>query len=800
VRNALFLLSALPLFSSAPELARQIRENGFDPRECYRVRDLEIVRGEARIFLNEGLVIFQRPVAGRIVAAAFSGDVEGGGGEILLIPPARSERASLASFIRSPNLAERFRTAVFLFTDGTAGELREKIRESPVAKNAPEAGVLLASRWDSVLGNLSRSFEVRLVEDILAGRRDAAGLFFAAIVGEKLGNFDLLYDPNLRQQLMLGQVANRGGHAFYDVWTSFAARDFRLGRREWKPRTVTVSQYRLNAALEPDLRLRVETRLAVELEESAAVLPFEISPRMRVESATVDGQPADVFAPESTRANLARGDGNQTFLIVPPAPLGPGSHELVVQHAGEVITHAGNQVYFVGSRINWYPLSGLQFSQYEMEFRYPKHLSLVTSGVPVEERVEGEWKITRSRSGGRLRYAGFNLGNYLRESAEKGPYRVDVYANRNLEAELQPKTVVIAAPPPAGLPRRRPPFADIAPATPILLPAPARVATGSMARAIAEEFEWMASILGPPPQPALSVSPIPGIFGQGFPGLLYLSTRAYLEPPGGFGAAPQQAYFSELLHAHETAHQWWGNSVVSPGYEDDWIQEAMANYLALMALERRRGARTMDKVLEECKQRLLAKDADGRTVESAGPVTFGLRLQNSRNFAAWRAIVYDKGAWIIHMLRRRLGDALFREMLAETARRYRERPLDTGALRAIAAEFLARQPAGASSYRSVDPKLENFFDTWTAGTGIPAYTLKWSVRGAAPKFAVTVTVTQSGVGDDFMDAVPVEIHTGRGSPLVRWLRTSSEPATITQTLALRPTRVLLDPGNATLKQ
>lgn len=799
MRSALCLLLALPLFASAPELARQIRENGFDPRECYRVRDVEFTRGDARIFLNDGFLIFQRPVSGRSIAAAFSGDVEGGGGEILLIPPSRSERASLASFTRSPNLAERFRTAIFLFTDSTVEELRERLRESSVAKNSPEEGVLLASRWDSVLGNLSRSFEVRLVEDILAGRRDTLGLFFGAIVGEKLGNFDLLYDPSSRQQVMVGQVANRGNRSFYDVWTSFEARDFRMDRRQWKPRTVTVAQYRLIAALRADLKLRVASHLTVDLKESATVLPFEISPRMSLDAASVNGEPAELFAPESTRANLVRGDGNQTFLVVPAAPLPPGRHELVVHHEGDVITHAGNQVYFVGSRINWYPLSGLQFSRYEIEFSYPKRLSLVVSGVPYEELVEGETKITRSRSDGVLRYAGFNLGDYTRESAELGAYRVDVYANRNLEVALQPRTVVVATPPPATLPRRRA-FGDIPPTSPIVLPSPVRVQTGTMARDIAQELEWMASILGPPPQRTVSVSPIPGNFGQGFPGLLYLSTRAYLEPPPGFGGTPQQAYFSELLHAHETAHQWWGNSVVSPGYEDDWIQEALANYLALLMLERRRGAKAMDKVLEEFRQRLIAKDSDGRTVESAGPVTFGLRLQNSRNFAAWRTIVYDKGAWIAHMLRRRLGDALFMEMLAETTRRYRQRPLDTGELREIAAEFLARQPAGPSSYRSVDPKFQTFFDTWTAGTGIPTYALKWSAKGAAPKFVVSATITQSGAGDDFMDAVPVEFHAAGAKPVVRWVRTTSEPATITQTLPTRPTRVLLDPGNATLKQ
>jgi hypothetical protein len=794
------MIFALPAFGAATDLGRELRETGFDPRECYRVRDVELSRGDARIFLNDGFVIFQRPVGGRTVAAAFSGDVEGGGAEVLLIPPTRGERASLAKFINSPNLAERFRTAVLLFSDATADELKAHIRESSSAKPAPEAGVLLASRWDAALGNLSSSFEVRLVEDVIAERGESNGFFFSTFLGENLGSFDLLYDPNARQQVMLGKVANRGDRSFYDVWTSFPAREFRMGRREWKPRTVTVSQYRLEAELGADLRLRVVTRMTLDLNAPASVLPFEISPRMRITGAEIRGRPAEVFAPESFRANMVRGDGNQTFLVIPSEPLAAGNHELTIRHDGDVITHSGNQVYFVGSRINWYPLSGLQFANYELEFRYPKRLSLVTSGQPVEERVEGDTKITRSRSDGPLRYAGFNLGDYTRDGATKGPYRVEVYANRNLEVALQPRTVVVTAPPPPALPGRRPLGGAQPPPVPIMLPSPLRAETGAMARTIADEMEWMASMLGPPPQNLLSVSPIPGNFGQGFPGLLYLSTLAYLQPPTRFAAAPRETYFSELLHAHETAHQWWGNSIVSPGYEDDWIQEAMANYMALMALERRRGLKAMDQLLEEFRNRLLAKDSNGRTMESAGPVTFGLRLQNSQSFNAWRTIVYDKGAWIIHMLRRRMGDELFTAMLAELASRYRGAPLSTADLRSVAAEFLERQPAGPASYKSVDPKLETFFETWTAGTGVPAYTLKWSVKGAAPKFSVTATITQSGVPDDFMDAVPVEFHTPRGKPVVRWVRTTDEPATVTLTLPVRPSKVVLDPASATLKQ
>jgi hypothetical protein len=108
-----------------------------------------------------------------------------------------------------------------------------------------------------------------------------------------------------------------------------------------------------------------------------------------------------------------------------------------------------------------------------------------------------------------------------------------------------------------------------------------------MASEVAGAFEFMAQRFGPPPLKRLTVSPIPGRFGQGFPGLVYLSTLSYLDPserPSSTRNSLQQTFFSELLQSHEAAHQWWGNVVTSAGYQDEWIMEALANYSALLYL------------------------------------------------------------------------------------------------------------------------------------------------------------------------------------------------------------------------
>lgn len=788
----------LPLLlpAAAPPITQQLREVELDPDQCYRVRDLQFSREEARFYLNEGVLTFLKPVQGRILGAVFSAEVEGGDGELLLIPPSRAERQSLANFTKSPTLSEHFKSALFLFSDNAGPELLETLRQASAPRSPREEALLLSSRWTPVIRNVLSSFELRLANDLLSGAPPADGIFFGAVAGTQLGNFDVYFDPRARQQMTIGQIASRDNRSYFDIWTHFPSRGFRDGRRPAPAREFQITGTRLDARLDAGLHLTVTCELKLTLERPASSLPFEISPRMKVTQATVDGAAMEVLRRDELRSNLLRGDQNDSFLLLAAAPLAPGEHTVVIQHEGDVISNVGNKVFFVGARGNWYPSHGLQFSVYDITFRYPRRLSLVASGALVEEKVEGEEKISHRRSAVPLRFVGFNLGDYVKVAASRGGYEVVVYANRQLETALQRSASAPMPMPSSPFPPRR--RTDV-PSPPLMTPNPlARVE--QIASDMAQDYEWLSQRLGPPPLPQLSVSPIPGNFGQGFPGLIYLSTLAYLDAPSQLVQSGEGLlYFAELLATHETAHQWWGNSVTPASYDDDWLQESLANYMSLLALERRRGPKALDMILAEYRNRLVAKDPESREIESAGPVTFGLRLNSSQFPFSWRTIIYDKGSWVIHMLRRRLGDDLFWALLAETARKYRLQPLSTTEFRDLAATFLAKQPP-RDSYRAIDPKLENFFDTWTAGTGIPNLKLSWTTKGVAPKVTLTATVTQTGVPDDFTDAVRMEIQLAKGKPVTRWVRVSNEPATLTVVLPATPTKVVLDPAGATLKR
>jgi hypothetical protein len=787
---ALVFLSAVSNAAEgiASSTAQAIQHAELDTEQCYRVRDLSFQREDVKIYLNEGHLIFLKPVQGRRIAAVFAADVDGGDAELMIFPPHTSERMSLAQFTKSPNLDEHFIASVFLFTDRTGEELLDLLKDS---KQDSAAGLVLKGQFDGVVRNIAQSYEMRLVYDLLSAEWEKSGFFFATISGKTLGNFDVLYDRRAREQVLVGQLNYRDDRRFFDTWMSFQSRSVRNGTTKPPENPVVFKNVAIDATLTPDLKMKAKTTIHLYANaRTDKVIALELSRKMQLTDVRVNGEPVEFFMRESLRSNLLRGPENYTFLVVLPKPMEAGENRTIeVTHEGNVINSAGQRVYYVGARNNWYPIREGTFSTFDLKFRYPNNLQLVSTGDVVDDRVDGEWRVTQRRVSVPIRFAGFNLGgDYEKASVTRAGFTIDVYANRTVESALQPRPKDYLPQTPAGpRPSRRLQPEPLATPT-LTLPPDPKARLRALADEVGAAMEFMSASFGPPPLKTLIVSPIPGTFGQGFPGLLYLSTLAYLKPddlPLAMRTDSQRRFFSELLHAHETAHQWWGNLVTSGSYQDDWLMEALANYSALLFLEKRKGRRAMEDVLDEYRQHLLASGPEGNTIESAGPIVWGTRLISSHATSSWRAIMYEKGAWIIHMIRVRLGDAAFLKMLNALAQRNRYGRVTTDGFRVLAAEFL---PPGSD-----DPKFESFFEQWVYGTGIPHLKLAHSIKGKPPRVQLQGSITQSSVSEDFSVPIPVEIQMPGKRTTTKWVRSASEPVTFAANLSQAPVKVLIDP-------
>jgi hypothetical protein len=220
--------------------------------------------------------------------------------------------------------------------------------------------------------------------------------------------------------------------------------------------------------------------------------------------------------------------------------------------------------------------------------------------------------------------------------------------------------------------------------------------------------------------------------------------------------------------------------------------EALASFSALLYIEKTKGPRYVDIILENYRQDLLLKGENGQTIESTGPIVMGGRLESSQQPAAWRNITYGKGTWIMQMLRRRMGDERFLSMLNEMLKRYARSEVSTEDFRRLAVQFLPP--------KSDDTQLQTFFDQWIYGTGIPSLKLEYSLKGKAPALRLVGTVTQSEVDEDFATMAPVEIQIARGRTITEWVRCGNEPGSFSVRLQAPPLKVALDPNHAVLRQ
>jgi aminopeptidase N len=277
------------------------------------------------------------------------------------------------------------------------------------------------------------------------------------------------------------------------------------------------------------------------------------------------------------------------------------------------------------------------------------------------------------------------------------------------------------------------------------------------------------SLFGPFPYPQLAISQIPGSFGQGWPGLVYLPTFVFLPASVlaqmGSTAGPENLE-DRLTLKHEVAHQWWGNLVGWRTYHDQWLSEGFASYAAALDLARGKdGDKLFRQLLQDYRHDLLAKDEQGATVESAGPIWLGARLNNSLDPHGYDAIVYKKACWVIHMLRLLLtdpatgSDARFFQMLRGFISTYRGQDASTEDFVAYAEKYIT-----STSDLDRDHKLNWFFNEWVYSTGLPEYELKTSIGGPARGvYLVEGNITQSGVSPSFDMLVPIKVSYGAGA-------------------------------------
>jgi hypothetical protein len=796
-------LAAAPRRADSParELYQSLNNLRVDPSRVYTVREIALRRDAVRISLSEGKLAFLTPLDGKVIGAVFIGR-----GRVLAVPRDAVEKFSIARFLGTPLLDEPFSKAYLRFTDGTAAELERQLRES-AAPTSPDGD--FADGWNATVANLNPWHSLRALCDWLS--TSPVPYFYGMVLGDHTGPLDVMVDDRREEQVVLGRARSSAGGHFYDLWASFP----RAEAAAENARIVAPVAYTVDTTITADLGLEGHATLLLKaLRGGERVIPLELSRALTLESlAADDGQPLPFFQNEELSRKEIAERGNDSFLVVLPAATRVGQElRLRASYRGSVISDAGNGVYFVGDRGTWYPhAAGLgSFVNFDLHFRWPRRLTLVATGKKTQEQEDGDWRSGRWQSEMPVVLAGFNLGEYASEQLDAGGVRIAVHANRQLERAILDRFNAQAADPMTdnlmgrGRPTPPPGVGDLPPSV-MPPPNPAAVLK-QLAHNVAESTKEMERWNGPFPFHQLEISPIPGSFGQGWPGLLYLSTMAFLPPEAERRAGVarrEQLNLHDLMPYHEVAHQWWGNVVAWTNYRDAWIGESLANYCALLYLEGKKPAEhTLGQWLENYRDDLIRKLPEGEGIyDDAGPLVLGQRLESSVIPDGYARVVYPKGTWVIHMLRMMLRDAgskepdaRFNMLLRGLVEEHRGAGLSTAEFQRAVERVMTREMALEGGH-----SMDWFFDEWVRGTGIPRYQLEFKISPQAQSYMVRGTLKQSGVPEHFLARVPLYAAGSSGKlVLLGAIVTDAEATPFQFATRMNPKRVVIGPNQTML--
>jgi aminopeptidase N len=223
------------------------------------------------------------------------------------------------------------------------------------------------------------------------------------------------------------------------------------------------------------------------------------------------------------------------------------------------------------------------------------------------------------------------------------------------------------------------------------------------------------------------------------------------------------------LVAHETSHQWWGDSVTEKDWDDAWLSEGFATYFAALATEHYEGRDAFVAAMKRSRENILEMEKG-----SPGVAVIHDNLPEIQNGRAPVGIVYQKGGWVLHMLRGVIGTEKFWAGIREYYRRYRDSNASTDDLRQVMEQVTGRD-------------LRWFFQQWLMRAGSPAVECSWRYNAEAKK--VELAITQKQAGDPYR--LPMEVSV---DGKIQTIELTGKSQTFALPAEKAPAKVELDPG------
>ncbi len=729
------------------------------------MKNVEIVRDHVHIRLASGTIQFFRPVNGIVFAAAFDGN-----GRIDIDPPNPNEAQQLRLFIKQDKMSLTFSEAEFTFTDGLLNEADRQVKWQGADNPAfADAYARRKRERDRETGDTVP----RLLEAVLSPDAKRTAYFQADLKTHEKGWISVTDDALQPEEILVTSGE--------DIWLSFPA-----GGRD--PRHVfddpaerldyLIPSYKISSTLAESGEMSATAQVTVAPRFSGeSVLLFSLDPNLRISSVKDSKGNALAYtqADDPKGSQWRDGDYVAVLLARPIAP--PDSEAIEFTYAGKhVVTRVGDGNYFCRS-FGWYPslysnrigVDALAFrSDFDLTFRNPKHYELVATGNKVSDTVDGKERVTNWQSAIPLAAAGFAFGEYKTYSETVNGVEVQVYANERPDDQLRS---IQGAAEGGDLPSRGGDrFGRLGSFGP-------QVAIGTLSAAAlvktigietGNTLKVFENYYGPYPYKTLAVTNIVGSYGQGWPGLLYLSWLTFLDSTQRHAlGVSNQVRLTDFFRGHEASHQWWGHRVGWKSYHDQWLSEGFAEFSGLLYVQYREKPEEFFSQLRMDKDLLRGPDRYGHVVDDLAPIWMGRRIRSSQTApSSYQNLVYSKGAYVLQMLRMQLfedrnpdRDHRFKAMMQDYCKTFDNKPASTEDFKAVVERHMLRGMDLDGNH-----KMDWFFNQYVYGTGMPHYQFRATAEPVAGgKTHITGELTRSGVPDGWKDAVTIYAHVGNNT-------------------------------------
>jgi len=721
-----------------------------------QVHGLVLRRDVMEFHLDSGRLYLLTPVATRTVGAVFIGS-----GSVSFSPPIPVERGQLWHVLGDSSLSAPLTSIVFFFADSTLTELGRRLSFARDSLTTRLANPPVSDALDRFVDGRAHSTESSFMAALLNG--EATG-FFYAYVKRPLGE-DLMFevDPDESEPIELLRKGRYPGQRTQTVCQLPRAADLADTLREpTHPHALQLSAYHIDATFDNGLKLTaVVTAHVAATRNGQRWARFLLFDELEVDSIQEANGARDSFFRQKREAEVWVRFG---------APLRPGDSVAVrFAYHGRLVDFGSlmrwsrpqdprvfsippprDKWFFIKDTETWYPRYDFwQNAAIDLTFHTPAHYQFASIGRLVDSQTVADVRTTHWVAEQPTGQVSFNIGEF-KEFEITDPrippvtVQVNLEAHRNLDAVL-------------------------------LQPRDPQVEVGSD---VANSLSFFTSVFGPPLYSHYYATEIPYGHGQAFPGLIHLSWFTF--------QSIDQSGFNEIFRAHEMAHQWWGIGVEPAGYRDVWLSEGFADFAGLGYMEMI--LKDNQKFFHQLKT---WGDAIRARHDDAPPIALGIRTAE-RDPRDYSTIVYDKGAWVLQMLRnmmidlRTMNEDPFTETMRDFYVQYRGRAASTRDFQRVVEAHMG-MPMGW------------FFDEWVYSSAIPTFVLSWRTDSTAGHpHVLHVRVRQEGVPSTFVMPVPLLIKFVDSSEV--YVRVTSRGPLTEGQLALprAPARLELNPLQSVL--